>query len=305
MRFGVVGLGRMGSNIVAHAAELGHEVVVFDTDRASVDALRDSAVAAYSLGDLATKLQPPRVVMLLVPHGDPVTEVCRQLEPVLEPGDVVADCGNSHWDESQQRHERFAKRDVYFLDVGTSGGLAGARRGASFTVGGDVEAFRVIEPLLVDLAVDDAAVFHVGGSGSGHFAKNVHNGIEFGIVQAIAEGAAVAAAWDEKLDLATLLDHWNHGSVIRGWLIELAARALRAQGDLQDLARSVEDTGEVKWLLAWGLQHDIPTPVVATAQTALMQYRDLNAVQAKVHALIRHEFGGHPIHRTGGARRSP
>ena len=295
-RFGVVGLGRMGANLGKHALELGHEVVALDQDHDAVRRFADGGgISAYSLADLATKLTRRRVILLYVPHGDPVDEVLEELLPVLEEGDIVADCGNSHWDEAPPRYSMFQERGVHFLDIGTSGGLEGARRGASFMVGGDKDAFGMVEPLLTALAVDAQGVFFAGPSGAGHFVKIVHNGIEFGMVQAIAEGVAQLDAWPAGLDIKGLLAHWNHGSVIRSWLIELAADALSNDVVLDALSGYVEDTGEVKWLLHWAIDRDVPTPVTSAAQTSLMQYRDEDSVQAKMHALIRHGFGGHPL----------
>ena len=297
-RFGLVGLGRMGFNLAQHALDLGCEVVAFDQDAQSIRRFTDAGgVPAYSVADLATKLARPRIIVIYVPHGEPVDEVCRDLLPVLEEGDVVADCGNSHWEDSTRRHATFQERRVYFLDVGTSGGLEGARRGGCFMAGGDREAFCLIEPLLNRLAVDSGGVFYAGGPGAGHFVKIVHNGIEFGMVQAISEGIALLDASENRLDLAGLLAHWNHGSVIRSWLVELAADVVGDGFDLDALARYVEDTGEVKWLLHWAIERDLPTPVTVAAQTCLMQSRDDGSVQAKMHALLRHRFGGHPLHR--------
>ena len=234
--------------------------------------------------------------MIYVPHGQAVDEVGRDLRSALEPGDVVADCGNSHWTDSQTRHAAFSDGGIYFLDIGTSGGLPGALHGACFMVGGDKDGFEVVKPLLTRLAVDPAGVFFAGGPGSGHFVKIVHNAIEFGIVQAISEGVALLDRWEHSLDIAGLLAHWNHGSVIRSWLLELGAEALADGVELEGLSDYVEDTGEVKWMLHWAIDRDLPTPVTAVAQTALMQYRDERSVQAKMHALIRNRFGGHPLH---------
>ena len=301
-RFGVVGLGRMGSNLGLHALELGDVVVAFDQDAEAVRRFAsEGGVAAYSVGDLATKLTAPRIVLLFVPHGDPVDSVSRELRSVLEPGDVVADCGNSHWADSEKRHGSFRDRGILFLDVGTSGGLPGARRGACFMVGGDKDAFELVEPLLTRLAADPEGVFYAGGPGAGHFVKIVHNGIEFGMVQAISEGVALLDRSTRDLDIANLLAHWNHGSVIRSWLLELAAVALKDGIDLDTLSDYVDDTGEVKWLLHWAIERDLPTPVTVAAQTSLMQYRDESSVQAKAHAVIRNAFGGHPLHLKGPA----
>ncbi len=186
-----------------------------------------------------------------------------------------------------------------FLDMGTSGGLKGASEGACFMVGGEREGFELVAPLLRDLAVDEGGVVFAGRPGAGHFAKLVHNAIEFGMLQAIPEGVEMLERCDYDLDVPSLLDNWMHGSVIRSWLVELMRDSLRAEPDLDELSTYVEDTAEVKWVLRWALERDIPTPVTGDAQTALMQYRDPDSVQAKAVALLRHGFGGHRVHRAG------
>jgi 6-phosphogluconate dehydrogenase len=253
---------------------------------------------------LVRDLPAPRVVLLYVPHGDPTEQVCAELLGLLETGDIVADGGNSHWDDSRRRAARFAERGIHFLDVGTSGGIQGAREGACFMVGGDQGAFETIRPLLVDLAVDPVAVVHAGPSGSGHFAKIVHNAIEFGMVQAIGEGVELLSRSEFSYDLPALFENWSHGSVIRGWLVELMRDALAGQPDLAPLSTYVEDTQEVKWMLRWALDNDIPLPVTYEAQTALMEYRDLNWPAAKAVALLRHAYGGHPVHSASEPHRS-
>ncbi|MGZ4238823.1 MAG: NAD(P)-binding domain-containing protein, partial [Solirubrobacteraceae bacterium] len=184
-----------------------------------------------------------------------------------------------------------------FLDVGTSGGLRGARHGACFMAGGDRAAYELVEPLLRDLAFDSEATLFVGPPGSGHFVKLIHNAIEFGMVQAIAEGAEMLMRAEYSLDLPALFHNWNHGSVIRSWLIELMRDGLSDNPDFERLSTYVEDTGEVKWVLGWALDRDIPSPVIADSQQALMNYRDLDSAQAKAVALLRHGFGGHPVHQ--------
>lgn len=297
MRFGIVGLGRMGGNLARHAMERGHHVVGYSRDPEDTQALvQEGLEPAWSIDALAATLNPPRIVFVYVPHGAPTEQVCQALRPVLAAGDVVVDGGNSHWADSQRRYAFFREAGVRFLDVGTSGGVSGARTGACFMVGGDREAYELIAPLLRDLAVDPEGVYFVGPPGSGHFVKLVHNAIEFGMVQAIAEGVELLMRSGFDLNLPALFQNWMHGSVIRGWLVELTGRALTQYRDLTELSTYVEDTGEVKWMLQWALDRDIPTPVVSTAQMALMQYRDLDSPAAKVVALLRNQYGGHPIH---------
>jgi 6-phosphogluconate dehydrogenase len=298
VQVGIVGFGRMGANLARQALEHGHQVVGFDPAMAAVEAVRPAGVEpAASLEQLVERLEPPRCVLLWVPHGDPTERDVRDLAGLLASDDLLVDGGNSHWRDSIRRHDELAASGIRFLDMGTSGGVEGARSGAAFMVGGEAEAFERVSPLLRDLAVDDRAVYHVGPPGSGHFVKLVHNAIEFGMVQAIAEGVEMLERSGFPLDLPRLFEHWQHGSVIRGWLTELMGEALAREPDLGELSTYVEDTGEVKWLLEWALGADIPAPVVSTAQTALMAYRDVDSPAAKAHALLRNAFGGHPVHR--------
>lgn len=301
MDVAILGLGRMGSSLAALATERGHRVVGWDPD----EQVRARAVAnagltpAATIVELVEQLTPPRVLLMYVPHGAPVDANLEELLGLLDPGDLVADGGNSHWEDSVRRHERCASHEVAYLDVGTSGGTSQALgwEGAAFMVGGSTEAFALAEPILRDLAVDEQAVHHAGPAGAGHFVKLVHNAIEFGMLQAIGEGVELLERSDYDLDLAALFEHYNHGTVIRSWLIELMADALRTETDWDGLSTWVEDTGEVTWMLRWALERDIPTPAVSAAQTALMQWRDQDAPAAKAVALLRHGFGGHPVHR--------
>lgn len=300
MRFGVIGLGRMGGNLARSAMGHGHAVVGYNADRALAEALAaDGLEAADSAEDVVRRLEAPRVVFIYVPHGDPTEEVCQALLPVMASGDIVVDGGNSHWEDSQRRAATFAERGVRFIDLGTSGGVPGAKHGACFMGGGDADAFATIRPMLEQLAVGPEGVIHTGASGSGHFTKLVHNGIEFGMVQAIAEGVELLQRSEFALDLPALLNNWNHGSVIRSWLVELMRDALAENRDFARLSTYVEDTQEVKWVLKWALDADIPTPVISDSQQALMAYRDLDWPAAKAVALLRHGYGGHPVHVVG------
>jgi 6-phosphogluconate dehydrogenase len=297
MRLGIVGLGRIGGNLARAAAAHGHEVIGHDRDAERLEQLAGERLRpAASVQELLDRLPPPRVVFLYLPHGPVTEQVCEQLLGLLDPGDVLVDGGNSHWEDSRRRHAAFARTGIHFLDVGTSGGIPGAQHGACFMAGGEPEAYRLVEPLLRDLAVDDRATVLVGEAGSGHFAKLVHNAIEFGMVQAIAEGVELLQRSDLTPDLPALFDNWAHGSVIRSWLVELMRDALAEHPDLQELSTYVEDTGEVKWVLAWALERDLPSPVISESQQALMSYRDLDWPAAKAVALLRHAFGGHPVH---------
>jgi 6-phosphogluconate dehydrogenase len=285
----------MGRNIAHNAVDHGHGVVGFDPHPPE-EAVRDGLELAVSMDELVSSLAQPRIVLIYVPHGPPTHQVCDKLRSLLATKDVAVDGGNSHWQDSQRRHDAFADRGIFFLDVGTSGGIPGARHGACFMAGGDPDGYRLVEPLLRDLAVDERGVVFVGAPGSGHFVKLIHNAIEFGMVQAIAEGVELLKRSEFDLDLPALFDNWSHGSVIRSWLVELMRDALEGTPDLDGLATYVEDTGEVKWVLRWALEHDIPAPVVFESQQLLLSYRDLEWPAAKAVALLRHAFGGHPLH---------
>jgi 6-phosphogluconate dehydrogenase len=297
MRFGIIGLGRMGANMARAAIEHGHSVVGNDHDpRVAEELAGDGVEPAATVQDLVDRLEPPRAVFVYVPHGSPTEQVCEELRTRLAPDDLVVDGGNSHWEDSQRHHEELALAGIRFVDMGTSGGVWGARHGACFMAGGDREGYALIEPLLKDLAFDDRAVLYVGDPGSGHFVKLIHNAIEFGMVQSIAEGVEMLARSGFELDMPAVFENWNHGSVIRSWLVELMRDALEENPDLERLSTFVEDTGEVKWVLEWALARDIPSPVISDSQQALMAYRDLDWPAAKAVALLRHGYGGHPMH---------
>jgi 6-phosphogluconate dehydrogenase len=295
----MVGLGRMGGNLARAALERGNEVVGFDPDTSrGTELIADGLERVDSLHWLPVRLRPPRIVLVYVPHGAATEAVCDELLGLLAPGDVLVDGGNSHWEDSRRRHALFAERRVGFVDVGTSGGLWGARNGACFMAGGDHASFERVEPVLRQLAADEEAVLLVGMPGAGHFVKLIHNAIEFGMVEAIAEGMEMLVRSEYRLDLPAVFRNWNHGSVIRSWLVELMQGALEEHPDLDQLSTYVEDTGEVKWVLEWALRRDIPSQVISESQQALMDYRDLNRPMAKAVALLRNAFGGHPLHYT-------
>jgi 6-phosphogluconate dehydrogenase len=302
MRFGIVGLGRMGSNIARHAMEQGHQVVGFDpSEQARASLAGDGVEPVGSLKELVAALPPPRTIFLYVPHGPVTDQAASDLSGLLAEDDILVDGGNSHWMDSARRQATFAEKGIRFVDMGTSGGIEGARTGACFMVGGPREAYEVIEPLLQDLAINERAVVHAGErGGAGHFVKLIHNAIEFGMIQSIAEGVELLRRSEYELDLPSLFVNWNNGSVIRSWLIELMGNALAATDDQawQRLSTYVEDTEEVKWVLTWAMDADIPSPVITQAQQQLQQYRDLEWPAAKAVALLRNQFGGHPVHTT-------
>jgi 6-phosphogluconate dehydrogenase len=296
MRFAIVGLGRMGANLARQAIDKGHTVVGFDPKGVPESLAGQGVEGATSLQELVDKLIPPRIVMLYVPHGDVTERVSSELIALLAGGDVLVDGGNSHWRDSVRRSGEAGQRGVHHVDVGTSGGVDGARHGACFMVGGEATAFQKIEPILRDLAVPEG-VAHVGAAGAGHFAKLIHNAIEFGMVQAIGEGIALLERSDYRFDLPALFHNWAHGSVIRGWLVELMEQELRSTPDLGALSGYVEDTREVRWAVEYALEREVWIPVIAQAELAFYRYRDPDSVAGKAVALLRHGFGKHPVHR--------
>lgn len=296
MKFGIIGLGRIGGSLSLHAMEKGHQVVGFSQSDEELRSLAKKGLAPVnSVQELVEELSSPRIIFLYIPHGNPVENICTELKQYLEKGDIVIDGGNSHWKDSVGRHQEFKKQEIYYLDCGTSGGVEGATNGACFMVGGDAEAFRIVEPIFQDLAVPEGFM-HVGPSGAGHFTKLIHNAIEFGMLQAIGEGVALLEASDFKLDLPKLMHNWSNGSVIRSWLIELMGRGL-SENKLEALSDYVEDTREVKWAIEYALDKEVWIPVISQAEFALYRSRDAENVSAKAVALMRNGFGGHPLHR--------
>jgi 6-phosphogluconate dehydrogenase len=252
----------LGRGLARQAMKKGHRVVGYDSLPESVQLLAQEGLEpALSLEELVRKLNAPRLILIYVPHGEPTDQIITSLKGRLQKGDLVADGGNSHWKDSVRHYEELRSKGIAFLDVGTSGGTEGARHGACFMVGGEPEAFARAAPLLRDLAVPEG-LLHAGPAGAGHFVKLIHNAIEFGMVQAIAEGVDLLTRSDYPLDLPALFHNWSHGSVIRGWLVELMERGLR-EPLLEELSGYVEDTREMKWVVEYALEKEAWIPVIA------------------------------------------
>jgi 6-phosphogluconate dehydrogenase len=296
VKFGIIGLGRMGGNLALQALEKGHEVV--GSSRSEKKELAEAGVEIVgSPAEVAEALRPPRVVFLYLPAGDTTDRVAEELAEHLQEGDVIVDGGNSHWERSKRLHARLAERGIRFLDCGTSGGVEGARRGACFMVGGEDDAFEIVEPIFRDLSVEEGYV-HAGSPGAGHFTKLIHNMIEFGMVQAIGEGVELLSRSEYDLDMPALFHNWNHGSVIRGWLVELMERGFREYGgDLGTLEPYVEDTGEQVWGVQYAMEKEAPIPLLAQAVWGFYESRDKERPWAKAVAVLRHEYGDHPIRK--------
>ncbi len=291
--FGVIGLGRMGGGLALQARDRGMKVIGFDPGGLRPELVEAGVVEARGLEDLRAALAPPRAVFVYIPAGPPVDAVLDQLAALLERGDVIADGGNSYWGDSIRRQRLLAGSGIELVDLGTSGGIDGARNGACFMAGGERSAVERIEPILRQLAVPGGYV-HAGPPGAGHFVKLVHNGIEFGMLQAIGEGIDLLERYGDRLDIEAVVGCWRNGSVIRGWLIDLMHQACGERGGLAEVPPFVEDTGEVNWLVADALRMEVPIPVIAQSVMQLFASRDDRRIWARAVAMMRHGFGGHP-----------
>jgi 6-phosphogluconate dehydrogenase len=276
----------------------GHDVVAYDLDAAAVAAAAEQgAQPATSLADLAQRLAPPRVVWVMVPAGAPTEQTLRALADVMEGSDTLVDGGNSNYRDTQRRASMLAQRGLHLVDAGTSGGVWGGSEGYSLMVGGDDDVVQRLRPLLETLApAADRGWGRVGPVGAGHFVKMIHNGIEYGMMQALAEGFAVLhAKRDMDLDLHHIAGIWRHGSVVRSWLLDLAENALRENPALDDIAPWVADSGEGRWTVAEAIALDVPAPVMTLALIQRLRSRDSEAFSDRLLAALRQQFGGHAV----------
>jgi 6-phosphogluconate dehydrogenase len=296
MRIGFVGLGRMGMNMVQRLLNGGHEVVAYArTMEAIKKAEEKGAIGADSLQDMVNKLNIPRIIWLMVPAGKVTEDVINGVVPFLKDGDVLIDGGNSFYKDSMRRAQELKKRGISFLDVGTSGGIWGLKYGYCMMIGGDKATFEKVEPIFKTLAPKDGYA-HVGPHGAGHFVKMVHNGIEYALLQGYAEGFEIMNAKKEfNLDLHKIANLWNHGSVIRSWILELAEKAFEKDPKLDSILGFVEDSGEGRWTVAEAIEEDVPAPLITLSLLQRFRSRQKDSFSAKVIAALRNEFGGHPV----------
>ncbi len=295
MRIAMVGLGKMGMNMTRRLLRAGHEVVAVDrSPEAVAEAGREKAIPAASLADAVSKLSPPRVVWLMVPAGAPVDENVRLLAGLLSPGDIVIDGGNSMYKDAARRAETLAARKIRFLDAGTSGGVWGLSEGYCLMVGGDRDAYEAVAPVLSALAPPDGFAY-MGPHGAGHFVKMIHNGIEYGMMQAYAEGFELLATAPFPIDLASVASLWNRGSVVRSWLLELAERALSKDPKLSGLQPYVEDSGEGRWTVERAVEAGVPVPSIAISLYMRFLSRQDSSFALRMLAALRNEFGGHAV----------
>ena len=298
MRIGFIGLGRMGANMVRRLVGDGHEIVIYNrTAEKTTELAAEHAgiLPTYSIAELVGKLDKPRAVWVMVPAGDATEAQIAELLEHLEPGDTIIDGGNTNFHDDVRRQGELAKKGIGYVDAGTSGGVWGLQVGYCLMVGGEDAAVTPLEPVFRSLAPVDGYL-HVGGPGAGHYVKMVHNGIEYGLMQAYAEGFEIMHASDYKLDLAAISDLWGHGSVVRSWLLELATLAFKSQGqDLAQLKGWVADSGEGRWTVQEAIDHDVPAPVITLSLQTRFRSRQDDSYGGKVLAALRNEFGGHAV----------
>ena len=281
----MVGLGRMGSGMTERLRQAGHEVQTYDPNVEST---------AGSLAELAAQLEAPRHIWLMIPAGEVTENAFRELLDVLEPGDAIIDGGNSNFRDSQRRAAEARERDLYFLDVGVSGGIWGLKEGFALMAGGEAEPIERLGPIFAALA-PEGGFAHVGPSGAGHFVKMVHNGVEYGLMQAYAEGFELMKASEFDPDLHQIAELWRHGSVVRSWLLDLLARALEEDPGLEGIRGYVEDSGEGRWTVEQAIESAVPLHVITAALYARFASRQDESFAAKVNAALRNQFGGHAI----------
>lgn len=298
MKFAMIGLGKMGLNLVKNSADNGHEVVAFDLNADFVKeaaAYSDKVSPATDLDDMLAQLPSPKVVWVMVPAGVPTNSTIDTLIEKLAAGDIIIDGGNSNYKDNLEQNKRTTAAGIKLFDAGTSGGMSGARNGGNFMIGGDdAEAWKVIEPLFKSIALEDGYLY-TGKLGSGHYLKMVHNGIEYGMMQAIAEGFEVLEASQYDYDYEAVAKLWNHGSVVRSWLMELAEEQFAKDPKLSAIAGRMHSSGEGKWTVEESLNLEVPTPVITLS--LMMRYRSLqdDTFTGKVVSALRNGFGGHAV----------
>ncbi len=298
MKLAMIGLGKMGMGMTRRLLANSHKVVAFDLSTASIaEAEQAGAIPAHTINEAVAQLDTPAIAWVMVPSGAPVNSVISELAGLLKAGDIVIDGGNSRYTESIKHAEMLAEHGIQMLDIGVSGGVWGEAFGFNLMAGGEAFAFGHIEPILNALAPEDGYMY-VGPSGSGHFVKMVHNGIEYGMMQAIAEGFELMQAKEEfELDLAGVAELWSHGSVIRSWLLELTGNALTEDPGLDDLQAFVPDSGEGRWTVEESIDLRVPVPIITLALQMRFRSRQANSFGARILAAQRNQFGGHAVRK--------
>jgi 6-phosphogluconate dehydrogenase len=298
MQLGLIGLGKMGGNMAERLRLGGHQVAGFDFSTEAVARLAASGnVGAGTLEELAKKLQGRKAIWIMVPQGDPVDQTIAKLEPLLNPGDILIDGGNSNYKDSMRRHREVTAKGFQFVDVGTSGGVWGLKEGYSMMIGGDKDPVEYLRPIFETLAPSkDKGWGHVGPAGSGHFVKMVHNGIEYGLMQAYAEGFTILEKKEElNLDLPQIAEIWRNGSVVRSWLLDLTADALKKNPTLEGLEAYVADSGEGRWTVFEAIDLNVSAPVITESLIRRIRSREENNFTDRMLSIMRNAFGGHAV----------
>jgi len=302
MKAGMIGLGKMGANMARRLMSGGHEIIGYNRTKSVTQKMAEgeNLIPTYSFEELINSLPKPHVVWIMVPAGNPIESMIEKIKPHLEPGDILVDGGNSNYKDTVRRGITLKQNGIHFIDVGTSGGIWGLAEGYSMMVGGEVKAVEHITPLLETLAPGpDQGWGHVGPMGSGHFVKMVHNGIEYGLMQAYAEGFEILKFKDEfSLDLHQISEIWRHGSVVRSWLLDLTASALKENPELEGIKGWVADSGHGRWTVFESIDLDVPAPVITAALQARFVSRKEENFAAKLLSSMRNQFGGHAVKKT-------
>ncbi len=297
MKLGMIGLGKMGMNMVFRLLEGGHEVIVFNRTLSKEEiAVNKGAIGSKSIEEFASKLPFPKIAWLMVPSGQPTDDMLNEVLKYLQKGDIVIDGGNSYFKDSVRRAKLCSEKEIKFMDCGTSGGIWGLKNGYCSMIGGDDETFKYCEPIFKTLAPENGYL-HIGHHGSGHFVKMVHNAIEYGMMEAYAEGFEIMKTADFDINLEKVSGLWNHASVVRSWLLELAHNALKEDPELSNLKPIVDDSGEGRWTLKEAIDKAVPAPVLADSVFMRFRSRQENSFAARMLAALRHQFGGHPIYK--------
>lgn len=295
MQIGLIGLGKMGFNLALNAKDHGHKVIVYNRTSEKVDeAVKKGLIGAYSIEELVEKLHGRRVIWLMVPAGEIVDEMIYKLTPLLNKNDIIIDGGNSYYKDTLKRYEKLKSQNIDYVDVGTSGGISGARNGACTMVGAQLDTFKYLEQFIKDISIENGYL-HAGKNGAGHFVKMVHNGIEYGMMQAIGEGFEILEKSQFDLDFKEVSRVFNNGSVIRGWLMELMENAFSKDANLDKLKGVMYSSGEGLWTVKEALDLKVPAPVITSSLFTRYRSEQEDTFTGKVVAALRNEFGGHAV----------
>jgi len=297
MQIAMIGLGRMGLNMAKRLLMRGHEIVAYNRSRQKTDGLvKEGGKGAYSLADVVEKLTPPRIIWLMLPAGNTVDEHILQFKGLLSPGDIIVDGGNTDYKDDIRRATLLSTKAIHFLDAGVSGGIWGLEKGYCLMIGGEKKDYVHLEPLFKSLAPDEGYLY-CGPAGAGHFVKMVHNGIEYGMMQAYGEGFQIldSSQYSDSLNFEAIAHLWNQGSVVRSWLLELAEAAFSKNGRLSDIKGYIEDSGEGRWMVQQAIDTGVSAPVIALSLMQRFRSKEKDTFSDKVVAALRREFGGHTV----------